>query len=188
MNLLACDDRFSEICSTFIRTSYILTIHRFWFFSPCFNATLAHCINQTNATSGFDPIAIFQISLKWNQWSKSSDNLKNSYWPPHIYHAWKLEQTTKKDGKQFVSKKYSDYFSKGYMMQFNVIEEYVWISSNYYNDVTVSAMASQIISLTSAYSIVYSGADQIKKIQALRHWPLCEEITAHRWIPHIKDQ
>ena len=43
--------------------------------------------------------------------------------------------------------------------------------NRHYNDVLMSAMASQIISLTSVYSTVYSGADQ-RKHHALRHW-LC---------------
>ena len=42
----------------------------------------------------------------------------------------------------------------------------------HYNDVIMGAMASQITSLTTVCSTVYSGADQIKEnIKALRHWP-----------------
>ena len=37
-----------------------------------------------------------------------------------------------------------------------------WVISNHYNDVIMSAMASQITSLTIVYSSVYSGADQRK--------------------------
>ena len=50
MNRLVCDDRFSIICSYFIRTSYILTIQQYRAFSKFSNVTLAHCINPTNAT------------------------------------------------------------------------------------------------------------------------------------------
>ena len=39
---------------------------------------------------------------------------------------------------------------------------YVIIGSDHYDDMTMNAMASQIISLTIVYSIVYSDADQRK--------------------------
>ena len=48
---------------------------------------------------------------------------------------------------------------------------------NHYVDVIMTAMASQITSLTIVYAIVYSGAD---------HWPLCREFTGDRWIPCTK--
>ena len=67
INRLLCDGRISEICNTFIRTSYTLTIHQYRSFSPCSNPIFAHCINQTNATSGFDPISFFKMSLMNNQ-------------------------------------------------------------------------------------------------------------------------
>ena len=41
----------------------------------------------------------------------------------------------------------------------------------------MSAIASQITSLTIVYSAVYSDADQ-KNIKAPRHWPLCGEFPA----------
>ena len=59
--------------------------------------------------------------------------------------------------------------------------------SSYYNDVIMSAMASQITSLTSVNSSVYSGTDQIKH-QTPRHWPLCGEFTGDLWIPHRNGQ
>ena len=40
----------------------------------------------------------------------------------------------------------------------------------------MGTMTSQITSLTSVYSTVYSGADK-KNIEAPRHWPLCGEFT-----------
>ena len=86
INRLVCDDSFSEICNTFIRTSHTLTIHQYQYFSPCSNSISAHCINQTNATSGLDPVTFFKISLRYYQWSISNKNLQNWYWPPHIYH------------------------------------------------------------------------------------------------------
>ena len=58
----------------------------------------------------------------------------------------------------------------------------------HYSDVIMSAMASQIISFTIAYSTVYLGADQRKHIKALRHWPLWAEFTGDRWIPRTKGQ
>ena len=86
INRLVCDDKFSEICNTFIRTSYTLTIHQYRCFSPCSSSIFAHCINQTNATSGFDPVTFFKMSLKYNQWSKSNKYLLNWYWLPHMHH------------------------------------------------------------------------------------------------------
>ena len=53
---------------------------------------------------------------------------------------------------------------------------------SHYNDVIMSAMASEITSLTIVYSTVYSGADQ-RNIKAPRHWPLCGDFTGGRWIP-----
>ena len=41
----------------------------------------------------------------------------------------------------------------------------------HYNDVMMSAIASQMNSHTIVYSTVYSGADK-KNIKAPRHWPL----------------
>ena len=76
-------------------TSYTSTMHQYPYFFPFSNAIFAHCINQTNATSGFYPVAFFKMSLKCNEWSKSNKNRQNLYWPPHIYYVWKLEQTTK---------------------------------------------------------------------------------------------
>ena len=56
-----------------------------------------------------------------------------------------------------------------------------------YNDAIMSAVASQINSLTIVYSTCYSGADQ-RKHQAPRHWPLCGEFTGDRWITCTKGQ
>ena len=55
-----------------------------------------------------------------------------------------------------------------------------------HRDVIMGTMASQITSLTTVYSSVYS---QIKEdIKAPRHWPLCGEFTGDRWIPRTKGQ
>ena len=55
----------------------------------------------------------------------------------------------------------------------------------HYGDVIMSAIASQITSLT----IVYSIQTQIKEnIKAPRHWPLCGEFTGDRWIPRTNGQ
>ena len=59
---------------------------------------------------------------------------------------------------------------------------YTW-SSNHHNDVIMSTMVSQITSLMSVCSTVYSGADQKKNIKAPCHWALCGEFTGDRWIP-----
>ena len=57
----------------------------------------------------------------------------------------------------------------------------------HYNDVIMSAMASQTTSLTIVYSTIYSGADQ-RKHQIPRHWPLCWEFTGDQWIPRTNGQ
>ena len=57
----------------------------------------------------------------------------------------------------------------------------------HYNDVIMSAIPSQITSLTIVYSSVYSGADQ-RNIKASRPWPLCGEFTSDRWIPRTNGQ
>ena len=56
----------------------------------------------------------------------------------------------------------------------------------HYNDVIMSAMASQITSLTMVYSTVYSGTDQRKHqssaslafVQGIHRWPVN---TPHKW-------
>ena len=48
------------------------------------------------------------------------------------------------------------------------------LEASIYNDVIMSAVASQTTSLAIVYSTVYSGADQ-RKHQTPRHWPLCAE-------------
>ena len=56
----------------------------------------------------------------------------------------------------------------------------------HYNDVILSAMASQITSLTIVYSTVYSGADQ-RNIRVPRYWPFVQGIhrlpviSLHKW-------
>ena len=49
--------------------------------------------------------------------------------------------------------------------------QYFHVVTSHYNDVIMSAIASQITSLTIVYPTVYSGAD----------WPLCGEFTGDRW-------
>ena len=54
------------------------------------------------------------------------------------------------------------------------------LAANHYNDVIMGAMASQITSLTIAYSAVYSGADQRKHqssaslafVRRIHRWPV----------------
>ena len=46
----------------------------------------------------------------------------------------------------------------------------------HYNDVIMSAMASQIASLTIVYSSVYSGADQRKPVNSPHKWPVTRKI------------
>ena len=60
----------------------------------------------------------------------------------------------------------------------------------HYNDVIMSAMASQITNRTIVCSTVYSGFDQqIKEnIKAPCHWPLWGEFTVAWWIPRTKSR
>ena len=58
---------------------------------------------------------------------------------------------------------------------------------SHYNDVIVSAMASQITSLTIFIQPLIQA--QIKEnIKVLRHWSLCGEFTGDRWIPGTMGQ
>ena len=63
---------------------------------------------------------------------------------------------------------------------------YVCVHEDHYSHVIMSAMASQITSVSIVYSTVCSGAEE--NIKALRHWPLWGEFTGDRWIPRIKGQ
>ena len=68
-----------------------------------------------------------------------------------------------------------------------VTHDYAIEGITHYDDVTMSAIASQITSLTIVYSTVYRA--QIKvNIKASRHWPLCGEFTGDRWIPRTNGQ
>ena len=63
----------------------------------------------------------------------------------------------------------------------------IWsILDTHYSDVIMGVMASQITSLGSVHSIVYSCADQ-RNIKAQRHWPLWE-FTGDRWILRTNGQ
>ena len=62
-----------------------------------------------------------------------------------------------------------------------------WKVSLHYNDVIMSAMVSQITSLTIVHSSVYSRRAS-KKTSKLCVTGLCEEFTGDRWIPHTKGQ
>ena len=78
----------------------------------------------------------------------------------------------------------------GYTVLVNIDKKKVMFGTrqiSYYNDVIMSAMASQITSLLIVYSTVYSGADQ-RKHQSSALLAFCGEFTGHRWIPHIKGQ
>ena len=52
---------------------------------------------------------------------------------------------------------------------------------SHYSNVIMSAVASQITSLTIVYSTVFSGENE-RKHQTLHHWHLCGEFTVGRWI------
>ena len=59
--------------------------------------------------------------------------------------------------------------------------------SIHYNDVIMSAMASQITSLT-IFTEPFIQAQIKKNIKVPRHWPLWGEFTGDRWIRHTKGQ
>ena len=61
------------------------------------------------------------------------------------------------------------------------------VNQLHYNEGIMSAMASQITSLTIVYSTVYSGAYQIN-IKVPRHSPFWGEFTGDRWIPRTNSQ
>ena len=60
-------------------------------------------------------------------------------------------------------------------------------ANDHYNDIIMSAMASQITSFTIVYSTVYSGVNK-ENIKTPRHWPLWGEFTGRRWIADTKGQ
>ena len=90
INRVESGDRFSVIVNTLKLTSCTLTTRQQWEFSPCFDVIRTHLIGPTNATLGFDPIALSKMSLKCNKWPKYNRNLHNRNWPHHLYPAWKL--------------------------------------------------------------------------------------------------
>ena len=57
----------------------------------------------------------------------------------------------------------------------------------HYNDVVMSALASQSTGFSIVCLRIGSGADQWN-IKAPRHWPLCGEFTGDRWISRTKGQ
>ena len=73
---------------------------------------------------------------------------------------------------------------KQLQMQLFAYKSY-WICHPHYNDVTMSAMESQITSLTVVYSTVYSGADQRKHqssaslafVRGIHRWPVYPLLT-----------
>ena len=58
----------------------------------------------------------------------------------------------------------------------------------HYDDVIMTTMASQIASLTIAYSTVYSGADQSKHQCSVSLAFVLREFTGDRWIPRTNSQ
>ena len=71
--------------------------------------------------------------------------------------------------------KWDDYNNGIFWIKLN---NYPWLpKEHHYNDVTMSAMASQITSLTIVYSTVIRAQFQ-EKIKAPRHWPLWGEFPA----------
>ena len=59
------------------------------------------------------------------------------------------------------------------------------VIQNHYNDVIMSAITSQITSLTIVYSAVYSGTDQ-RNYQSSASLSFVREFTCHWWIPRTR--
>ena len=57
----------------------------------------------------------------------------------------------------------------------------------HYSDVIMGAMASQIVA-SRLLTQPFIRAQIKENIKALRHWPLCAEVTGDRWIPRINGQ
>ena len=93
--------------------------------------------------------------------------------------------TVSRPDKNCFAFRYSSSVSGDMMIKYN--NSLLRISGTHYNAVIMSAMASQITSLTIVYSTVYSDTDK-KNIKAPRHWLLWGEFTGHRWIPRTKGQ
>ena len=90
INRLVRDD--TEICNAFIRI-----LHSNYtpipVFSPCSNSIFAHCINQTNATSGFDPVTFFPC-----HWGIANDRNPTKIYTidiNHLTYIMYIEQTAK---------------------------------------------------------------------------------------------
>ena len=75
-------------------------------------------------------------------------------------------------------------FTHGIMFQIKYFSQELHC---HYCDIIMGAMSSQITSLTSVYSTIYSSADQ-RNIKAPRRWPLCGECTGCRRIPRTNGQ
>ena len=70
------------------------------------------------------------------------------------------------------------------LFNFMLVRQIYHVARNeitYYNDVIMSAMASQITSLTIGYS-------DKRNIKAPRRWPLLGKFAGDGWIPRTKGQ
>ena len=68
------------------------------------------------------------------------------------------------------------------------LSKYYAVVIDNYNDVIMSAMASQITSPTIVFNQPFIRAQTKENIKAPRDWPLCGEFTGGRWIPRTKGQ
>ena len=68
---------------------------------------------------------------------------------------------------------------------YGYITNCIWISAIQlqYNDIIMSAMASQIWPASPLFSQPFIQAQIKENIKAPRHWPLCGEFTVDLWIP-----
>ena len=58
---------------------------------------------------------------------------------------------------------------------------------HHYSHATMSAVVSQTHA-SRLFTQRFIRAQIKENIKAPRHWPLCEEFTGERWIPHTKGQ
>ena len=78
-----------------------------------------------------------------------------------------------------------------YDARFSLINEIIPNLTLHYNDVIMSAIASQITSLTIVYPTVYSGADQIKHqnssslafVRGIHRWPVNSPPVTRKMLP-----
>ena len=150
-------------------------------FIQCVSLRAAYIRDRT--TEGRGPRTNWHIRLNWDRSRIYHDNgtikaLLSYFYEKH----WRLTKTTIRWQLKFLLSKKSS--QSGTHMMSRRLTGILHILKNRYGDVIMSAMASQITSLTIVYSTVYSGAVQ-RKYQSSASLAFVWGI--HRWLvnsPH----